>query len=68
MSNIRMLNKQEEVDSEVEVSWANQQQINSFSKLNSKIDNLEEQHAKIKQEKEYLDDVGLELELADEMN
>ncbi|CAO3620909.1 unnamed protein product [Cunninghamella blakesleeana] len=66
MSNIRMLNKQEEVDSEVEVSWTNQQQINSFSKLNSKIDDLEEQYAKLKQEKEYLDDVGMELELADE--
>ncbi|KAI8338010.1 Prefoldin subunit-domain-containing protein, partial [Chlamydoabsidia padenii] len=66
MSNIRMLNPQDEADSEVEVSWADQQQINAFSKLNAKIDDFEEQHAKLKQEKEYLDDVAMELELADE--
>ncbi|KAI8096497.1 Prefoldin subunit-domain-containing protein [Halteromyces radiatus] len=66
MSNIRMLNQKEEADSEVEVSWADQQQINAFSKLNAKIDDLEDQHVKLKQEKEYLDDVGMELELADE--
>ncbi|SAM08653.1 hypothetical protein [Absidia glauca] len=66
MSNIRMLNPKDEADSEVEVSWADQQQINAFSKLNAKIDDFEEQHAKLKQEKEYLDDVAMELELADE--
>ncbi|KAL0083075.1 Prefoldin subunit 4 [Phycomyces blakesleeanus] len=66
MSNIRMLNQKEEADSDVEVSWADQQKINEFSKLNAKIDDLEEQYEKMKQEKEYLDDVAMELELADE--
>ncbi|ORZ06863.1 Prefoldin subunit-domain-containing protein, partial [Absidia repens] len=66
MSNIRMLDKNEEADTEIEVSWADQQQINAFSKLNAQIDDLEEQQAKLKQEKEYLDDVAMELELADE--
>ncbi|KAI8071385.1 Prefoldin subunit 4 [Gongronella butleri] len=67
MSNaIRMLDKKEEPEAEVEVKWADQQQINAFSKLNAQIDDLEEQYAKLKQEKEYLDDVAMELELADE--
>ncbi|KAI7872967.1 Prefoldin subunit 4 [Spinellus fusiger] len=94
MSNIRMLskklNQKEETDADVEVSWADQQKINAFSKLTAKIDYLEEQHEKLKgvviavvvvslpvlipvlhipliqQEKEYLDDVSMELELADE--
>ncbi|CAO3653197.1 unnamed protein product [Mucor hiemalis] len=66
MSNIRMLNEKEEADGDVEVSWVDQQRINEFSKYNAKIDNLEEQYEKLKQEKEYLDDVAMELELADE--
>ncbi|KAI8145646.1 putative GIM3-Gim complex component [Fennellomyces sp. T-0311] len=66
MSSLRMLNQQSENDADVEVSWVDQQKINEFSKLNAKIDNLEEEHEKMKQEKEYLDDVSMELELADE--
>ncbi|CAM0141016.1 hypothetical protein VKS41_007731 [Umbelopsis sp. WA50703] len=64
MSNIKMLNEKDE--EEVEVSWEDQQKINSFSKLNAKTDDLEEQYEKLKQEKEYLDDLSMELELADE--
>ncbi|KAI9311539.1 Prefoldin subunit 4 [Dichotomocladium elegans] len=66
MSNIRVLNQKAENDADVEVSWGDQKKINEFSKLNAKIDDLEEQYAKLKQEKEYLDDVAMELELADE--
>ncbi|KAG2211687.1 Prefoldin subunit-domain-containing protein [Mucor mucedo] len=66
MSNIKMLNKKEETDGDVEVSWVDQQRINEFSKYNAKIDDLEDQYEKVKQEKEYLDDVAMELELADE--
>ncbi|KAI7852782.1 Prefoldin subunit 4 [Circinella umbellata] len=66
MSTLRMLNQKSEDDSEVEVSWTDQQNINEFSKLNAKIDNLDEEYEKLKQEKEYLDDVSMELELADE--
>ncbi|GAB5588026.1 hypothetical protein Unana1_02926 [Umbelopsis nana] len=64
MSNIKMLNERDE--EEVEVSWEDQQKINAFSKLNAKTDDLEEQYEKLKQEKEYLDDLSMELELADE--
>ncbi|KAI8371235.1 Prefoldin subunit-domain-containing protein, partial [Choanephora cucurbitarum] len=67
MSNIRMLNQKEEANGgDVEVSWVDQQRINEFSKYNAKIDDLEEKYQKLKQEKEYLDDVAMELELADE--
>ncbi|KAJ2958536.1 hypothetical protein NQZ79_g5893 [Umbelopsis isabellina] len=64
MSNIKMINEKDE--EEVEVSWEDQQKINAFSKLNAKTDDLEEQYEKLKQEKEYLDDLSMELELADE--
>ncbi|GAA5808522.1 hypothetical protein MFLAVUS_001913 [Mucor flavus] len=66
MSNIKMLDKKEETDGDIEVSWVDQQRINEFSKYNAKIDDLEDQYEKLKQEKEYLDDVSMELELADE--
>ncbi|KAG2227605.1 hypothetical protein INT45_002290 [Circinella minor] len=66
MSTLRMLNQKSEDDADVEVSWTDQQNINAFSKLNAKIDNLDEEYEKLKQEKEYLDDVSMELELADE--
>ncbi|ORX46276.1 putative GIM3-Gim complex component [Hesseltinella vesiculosa] len=66
MSSIRMLEKKEEPEADVEVKWADQQQINNFSKLNNQLDQSMELYEKLKQEKEYLDDVQMELELADE--
>ncbi|CEI98310.1 hypothetical protein RMCBS344292_12421 [Rhizopus microsporus] len=66
MSNIRMLNEKEEADGDVEVTWIDQERINEFSKYNAKIDDFEEEYEKLKKEKEYLDDVAMELELADE--
>ncbi|KAG1454700.1 hypothetical protein G6F56_007254 [Rhizopus delemar] len=66
MSNIRMLNEKEETDGDVEVSWVDQERINEFSKYNAKVDDLDEEYEKLKKEKEYLDDVAMELELADE--
>ncbi|KAL1935294.1 hypothetical protein VTP01DRAFT_4434 [Rhizomucor pusillus] len=66
MSSLRVLSQKADADADVEVSWADQQKINQFSKLNAKIDDLEERYEKLKQEKEYLDDVSMELELADE--
>ncbi|CAG8477757.1 14312_t:CDS:2 [Acaulospora morrowiae] len=59
-----MLTQDEEV--EAEVTWEDQQNINSFSKLNSKFSDLEEMYEAKKQEKEFLDDLASELELADE--
>ncbi|CAB4443689.1 unnamed protein product [Rhizophagus irregularis] len=61
---MRMLNQEEEAD--VEVTWEDQQKINSFSKLNAKYSDFELNYESKKQEKEYLDDLTEELELADE--
>ncbi|CAG8455548.1 11471_t:CDS:2 [Ambispora leptoticha] len=54
----------EEVDAEV--TWEDQQQINSFSKLNAKYSDLEEIYNAKKIEKESLEDLSSELELADD--
>ncbi|KAG7697569.1 hypothetical protein KL930_000376 [Ogataea haglerorum] len=49
-----------------EVTWQDQQKINSFSTLISKRDALSATLDENKQEKEYLDDLALEIELVDE--
>lgn len=51
---------------DVEVQWEDQKRINTFSKLNSKLEEYEEQLKGFKTEKEYLDDVSMEMELVDE--
>ncbi|ODQ68038.1 Prefoldin, subunit 4 [Nadsonia fulvescens var. elongata DSM 6958] len=51
---------------DTEVSWVDQQKINAFSKLNTRMSNLEDEYEAQKQEKEYLDDVTMEMELIDE--
>ncbi|CAG8453555.1 1003_t:CDS:2 [Paraglomus occultum] len=61
---LTQLNEDEEVNAEV--TWEDQQNINSFSKLVSKYNDIEEQYEHKKQEKEYIDDLALELELVDE--
>ncbi|KAJ3178500.1 hypothetical protein HDU87_003574 [Geranomyces variabilis] len=61
---MKMLDQNDEADTEV--TWADQQNINAFSRLNMKIQNLEDAYAERKKEKEYLDDLSSELELADE--
>ncbi|CCH58941.1 hypothetical protein TBLA_0B00980 [Henningerozyma blattae CBS 6284] len=50
----------------VTVTYEDQQKINEFSKLIMRKDNLEKKLSKERQEKEYLDDVSLEIELVDE--
>lgn len=50
----------------VNVTYEDQQQINKFSKLIMRKDNLEKELSQQRQEKEYLDDVSLEIELIDE--
>ncbi|KAJ2185618.1 hypothetical protein EV181_003774 [Coemansia sp. RSA 532] len=50
----------------VEVTWEDQKHINQFSKLNTRVERLEEEYKKQKEEKEYLDDLAMEIELADE--
>lgn len=49
-----------------EVSWEDQQKINKFSTLINKKDENLEVLKKLKEEKEYLDDLSLEIELLDE--
>ncbi|KAG6865483.1 hypothetical protein C0991_002195 [Blastosporella zonata] len=66
MSSLRMLGKEEENDDAAEVTWEDQERINTFSKLNTRMRNLEVKLEELKQEKEALDDLATELELADE--
>lgn len=49
-----------------EVKWEDQQQINKFSTLINRKDEQQEELDKLKQEKEYLQDLSLEMELLDE--
>ncbi|TDL26096.1 Prefoldin, subunit 4 [Rickenella mellea] len=62
---MRMLSQREEKE-EVEVTWEDQQRINSFSKLNARHRMIEDKLDELKQEKEAVDDLSMELELADE--
>ena len=50
----------------VQVLWEDQQNINKFSSLISTKDELTAQLDKFKTEKDYLDDLSLEIELLDE--
>ncbi|KIJ07717.1 hypothetical protein PAXINDRAFT_19115 [Paxillus involutus ATCC 200175] len=66
MNNMRMLPEEEENDDAAEVTWEDQQRINTFSKLNTRLRGIEERLELLKQEKEALDDLATELELTDE--
>ncbi|WVR06877.1 hypothetical protein IAU60_003913 [Kwoniella sp. DSM 27419] len=50
----------------VEVVWEDQQKINTFSKLNNRLSDIQDQLRAKHEEKEYYDDLSTELELADE--
>ncbi|KAF8608801.1 Prefoldin, subunit 4 [Ceratobasidium sp. AG-I] len=63
---MRMLQQDDESEENTEVTWEDQQKINNFSKLNSRMNDLEDILTKQKSEKEALDDLAMELELADE--
>ncbi|KAH9979003.1 Prefoldin subunit 4 [Lactifluus volemus] len=63
---MRMLPQEEEIDDSKEVTWEDQQRINTFSKLNTRVRSLAEKMGTLKQDKEALDDLATELELADE--
>lgn len=49
-----------------EVLWEDQQRINKFSSLINKRDTLTSELDKLKTEKEYIDDLAIEIELLDE--
>ncbi|PIL35928.1 hypothetical protein GSI_01588 [Ganoderma sinense ZZ0214-1] len=63
---MRMLSQEDEHDDNTEVTWEDQQRINTFSKLNTRLRSIEEKIEVLKAEKEALDDISMELELADE--
>ncbi|KAF9264172.1 Prefoldin, subunit 4 [Marasmius fiardii PR-910] len=65
MSSVRMLGKDQEDDG-TEVTWEDQQKISTFSKLNTRLRSVNDKLEQLKQEKEALDDLSTELELADE--
>ncbi|WRT66549.1 uncharacterized protein IL334_003508 [Kwoniella shivajii] len=50
----------------VEVAWEDQQRINTFSKLNNRMSDIQDLLKIKNEEKEYYDDLSTELELADE--
>ncbi|KAI8321157.1 Prefoldin, subunit 4 [Martensiomyces pterosporus] len=62
--NFPLLHRDEERD--VEVTWEDQRRINQFSKLNSRLEHLEDEYKAQKTEKEYLDDLAMEIELLDD--
>ncbi|KAG8902703.1 hypothetical protein FRC01_009504 [Tulasnella sp. 417] len=62
---MRMLESKDD-ETDVEVTWEDQQRINTFSKLNARVGDLEETLEHKKEEKDALDDLATELELADE--
>ncbi|KAI1389123.1 Prefoldin, subunit 4 [Hypoxylon trugodes] len=65
--NRRMLTKEDEAaGDEVEVRREDQDKINKFSRLHQRELNLEEELKSKNKEKEELDDITMELELADE--
>ncbi|SAM83602.1 probable GIM3-Gim complex component [Ustilago bromivora] len=61
---MRMLNEQDQ--NEIEVTWIDQQAINSFSRLNSTYSDIEHDLSLKKEQLESLEDLSMELELADE--
>ncbi|KAH7910100.1 Prefoldin subunit 4 [Hygrophoropsis aurantiaca] len=66
MNNMRMLSSEEENDDAAEVTWEDQQRINTFSKLNTRKKSIQDKLEEMKQEKDALDDLTMELELMDE--
>ncbi|CAH6720323.1 prefoldin subunit 4 [[Candida] jaroonii] len=50
----------------IQVLWEDQQKINRFSSLINAKDELSSKLEKLKTEKDYIDDLSLELELVDE--
>ncbi|KAK9768881.1 hypothetical protein K7432_000112 [Basidiobolus ranarum] len=61
---MRLLKEDEEAD--VEVNYEDQQNINAFSRLNARLNDMEDTYDTKKTELEYLEDLESELELADE--
>ncbi|TIC44371.1 Prefoldin, subunit 4 [Wallemia mellicola] len=65
MSSLSMLGN-EQADATEQVTWEDQSRINAFSKYNKRLEDIEELLTDRKTEREQLDDLSMELELADE--
>ena len=63
---MRMLDRHEEEESDDNVTWEDQQKISTFSKLNVRMRSIDDRLDALKHEKEALDDLQTEIELADE--
>lgn len=50
----------------MEVQWADQQKINEFSKLNSRLVLLEDKEKKLRENKDDLEDLAVDVELVDD--
>jgi len=61
---MRMLTQDQEKD--VQVTWEDQQRISTFSMYNTRLQRITDQLEKTKLEKEALDDVSMDIELADD--
>ncbi|PVV02534.1 hypothetical protein BB560_003007 [Smittium megazygosporum] len=64
MEGVKLLSRTEEQD--VEVSREDQAKINQFSKLTTNLEILQAKYDEVSKEKQYLEDLELELELLDE--
>ncbi|KZT43585.1 Prefoldin, subunit 4 [Sistotremastrum suecicum HHB10207 ss-3] len=62
---MRLLDEGEEAN-DTEVTWEDQQKINTFSKLNQRMRETNSTLETLKVEKESLDDLAIEIDLADE--
>ncbi|KAJ7217719.1 Prefoldin subunit-domain-containing protein [Mycena pura] len=63
MNSLRMLDQDAENDDAAEVTWEDQQRINSFSKLNTRLRNMQEKLHELEQEKDALKDLADEFEM-----
>ncbi|KAK0528053.1 hypothetical protein OC834_004192 [Tilletia horrida] len=61
---MRMLKEDDEND--VEVTWEDQQKINAFSRLNSRLADVEHDLKELQDQREACDDLNVEIELVDE--
>nr|GAT58569.1 predicted protein [Mycena chlorophos] len=58
-----MLDHEDENDDAAEVTWEDQQRINSFSKLNTRLQSMKEKLQELEQEKDALKDLADEFEM-----
>ncbi|KAJ7072020.1 Prefoldin subunit-domain-containing protein [Mycena amicta] len=63
MNSLRMLDHNDESDDAPEVTWEDQQRINSFSKLNTRLQSMKDKLQELEQEKDALKDLSDEFEM-----